>query len=356
MAAVKNEGELINRYVYAVTSKLPAGQRVEIERDVRGLIEDMLEVRAQGGKANMAIVEEVLSELGHPGKLAAQYRETKRYLIGPELFDMYWVVMKIATFWSLVGLLIAYGIQIFLDPSETLKLFIEYIGVSLFSVVVHVFAWVTVIFAIMEYAGVKAADIDRKKKGPWHPSELPSIPDIGARIRLSGTVVSMMFTIFFFVLFVYSNLLGVHLHVGSSAYTFISLWDYEVVQQLLPFFFGLLALYILREVIKLFFGQWTKKLVLYMLAVDVVIFIIYVFLLADQSIWNPSFMSELLATGIVTQDLTASTDSYTTVSRIWEIIQETALLIVAIAMILENAVNFYRATRSRASTKGHVAG
>lgn len=356
MAAVKNEEELIDRYVYAVTRKLPAGQRKEIEQDVRGLIEDMLEVRAQGGAANIAIVEEVLSELGRPGKLAAQYRETKRYLIGPELFDMYWVVMKIVAFWSLVGLLIAYGIQIFLDPSRTLELFIEYIGVSLFSVVVHVFAWVTVIFAIMEYAGVKAADIDRRKKGPWHPSELPLIPSNETQFRLSSTFFSMMFTIIFFVLFIYSKLFGVHLHVGSSAYTFISFWDYEVVQQLLPLFYGLLALYILREIIKLFFGHWTHKLALSTLAVDVVMFIMYVFLFADQSIWNPSFMSELLDASVVSQDLLASTDSYTTVSRIWGIIQKGMLLIIAITMILENAFNFYRATGSRTSTKKHAAG
>lgn len=227
---------------------------------------------------------------------------------------------------------------------------------SLFSVVVQVFAWVTVIFAILEYAGVKAADIDRRKKGPWHPTELPSIPDNGSQFRLTGTVVSMMFTILFFVLFVYSQLFGVHLHVGSSAYTFISFWDYEVVQELLPLFYGLLALYILREIIKLFFGHWTTKLELYTLAVDVVIFIIYVFLFADQSIWNPSFMSELLVTDTVTQDLLSSTDSYTTVSRIWEIIQKGMLVIIAITLILENAANFYRAIRSRRSTKILVAG
>lgn len=57
---------------------------------------------------------------------------------------------------------------------------------SLFTVVIQVFAWVTIIFAILEYAGVKATDIGRKKKGAWHPSELPPVPDIGARIRLTA--------------------------------------------------------------------------------------------------------------------------------------------------------------------------
>ena len=354
MAAPKNKEDLIDRYIYAVISKLPAGQREEIERDVRGLIEDMSEERTQGGEASLAIVEEVLTELGHPAKLAAKYRETKRYLIGPELIDLYWVILKVVGLWSIVGITIAFGIKIFLDPSNTLKLFVDYIGVSLFSVAIQVFGWVTIIFAIMEYAGVKTSDIGRKKKGPWHPLELPPIPDIGARIRLSGTVVSMMFFILFFVLFVYSNLFGVHLHVGSSSYTFVSFWDYEVVRQLLPFFFGSLVLYILKEIIKLFFGQWTKKLALYMLLADAVLFVIYVFLFADQSIWNPNFMSEMLAAGIVTQDPTASTDSYTTVSRIWEVIQEGMLLLIAIAMIVESATNFYRATRSRISAKENV--
>lgn len=103
MAVATSKEDLIDRYVYAVISKLPVAQRAEIERDVRGLIEDMLEERAQGGEANVVIVEAVLSELGHPSKLAAQYRETKRYLIGPELIDLYWVIMKVVGLCSIVA-------------------------------------------------------------------------------------------------------------------------------------------------------------------------------------------------------------------------------------------------------------
>ncbi|TVY03068.1 hypothetical protein [Cohnella terricola] len=355
MAAVKNDAELIDRYVYAVTSRLPAGQRADIERELHGLIEDMREERSQGREDHATLTVEVLTELGHPGKLAAQYRETKRYLIGPELFDRYWVVLKVVGILSLIGVTIAFGIQLILDQSSTEQLIVNFIG-SLFEVGVYTVAWVTIVFAIMEYTGVKAADIGRKKKGAWHPSELPSIPDNGARIRISGSIVSMMFYIFFFVIFVYSNLFGVFLHVGSSAYTYIPFWNQDIVHQFFPFFYGLLALFILREAIKLFIGQWTTKLALYTLAADAAIFIIYVFLLADQSIWNPSFMNDLLASGAVTRNVTASTDSYTTVSRIWDIIQERALLIIALVMVIENASNFYRATKSHVSTKERVAG
>jgi hypothetical protein len=355
MAAVKHEKELIDRYVYAVTSKLPAGQRADIERELRGLIEDMREERSQGGEEHATLTEEVLTELGHPANLAAQYRETKRYLIGPELFDSYWVVLKVVGILALVGVTIAFGIQLILNTAGTEQLLVNFI-VSLFEVGVYAVAWVTIVFAIMEYSGLKAAQIGRKKNVAWHPSKLPSIPDTGARIRISSSIVSMMFYIFFFVIFVYSNLFGVFLHVGTSAFTFIPFWDQDVVRQLLPFFYGLLALFILREAVKLFIGQWTAKLAIYTLAVDAAIFMIYVFLFADQSIWNPSFMNELLASGMVTRHAAASTDSYTTVSRIWDIIQERTLLVIALAMVIENAVNFYRAAKSKASTKEHVAG
>jgi len=277
MAAVRNEEELIGRYVYAVTSRLPAGQRADIERELRGLIEDMREERSQGREDHATLTEEVLTALGHPGKMAAQYRETKRYLIGPELFDTYWVVMKVVAILSLIGVTIAFGIQLILDLSSTEQLFVKYIGL-LFEVGVHAVTWVTLVFAIREYIGVKAADMGRKKKGAWHPSQLPSIPDTGSRIRISGSIVSMMFYIFFFVIFVYSNLFGIFLHVGTSAYKYIPFWNQDVVRQVLPFFYGLLVLFLLREVIKLLIGQWTTKLSLYTLVVDAAIFIIYVVL------------------------------------------------------------------------------
>lgn len=67
-------------------------------------------------------------------------------------------------------------------------------------------------------------------------------------------------------------------------------------------------------------------------------------------------MSEMLASGLVTQNMVLSTDSYTIVSQIWEIAKDTALPIIAIVLILENATNFYRAAKNRASTVKRVAG
>lgn len=40
--------ELIDRYIYAVTKKLPQKQREDIEKELRTLIDDMLEERCAG--------------------------------------------------------------------------------------------------------------------------------------------------------------------------------------------------------------------------------------------------------------------------------------------------------------------
>ena len=69
------EKELVNRYVYEVTKRIPKEQRNEIEMELRELIEDM----AEG-----APLEEVFVKLGDPAVFARKYREDKNYVISPE--------------------------------------------------------------------------------------------------------------------------------------------------------------------------------------------------------------------------------------------------------------------------------
>lgn len=95
----------------------------------------------------------------------------------------------------------------------------------------------------------------------------------------------------------------------------------------------------------------TLRLALYTLTADVAIFFVYVFMFADRSIWNPNFMHELLSAGFVTQG-----DSYEATSRGFEMLQNVALPVLALVMIIENAANFYRATRSHISKKERIAG
>ncbi|MDF2536663.1 MAG: hypothetical protein K0R18_2825, partial [Bacillales bacterium] len=97
--------ELIERYIYAVTKRLPEAQREDVAKvtkrlpeaqredvakELRGNIEDML-----SDNPSQHEIEGVLIELGEPSKLATEFRGKKRYLIGPEHFDQYISILKI---------------------------------------------------------------------------------------------------------------------------------------------------------------------------------------------------------------------------------------------------------------------
>lgn len=75
---VNTEKQLIERYVYAVTKRLPQSQREDVGLELSGLIEEMAQDRP---------VEQILQEMGDPALLADSYRGAERYLVGPNYFD-----------------------------------------------------------------------------------------------------------------------------------------------------------------------------------------------------------------------------------------------------------------------------
>ena len=98
--------DLINRYIYAVTQKLPESQRADIEKESR--TRHMLEDRGVGVEsASLEEVEQVLLELGAAREMQRRYRGRERYLIGPGLINSYWV-QRIVLYSIVVALGIVY--------------------------------------------------------------------------------------------------------------------------------------------------------------------------------------------------------------------------------------------------------
>ena len=98
--------ELINRYVYEVTRRVPKEQRDEIELELRELIGDMLEGLT---------LDQVFAKLGDPAVFARKYREDKNYVISPEYYDNYVWVMKIVLICVWAGLFISMVVQCIID-------------------------------------------------------------------------------------------------------------------------------------------------------------------------------------------------------------------------------------------------
>lgn len=326
--------EMINRYIYAVTQKLPQTQREDIAKELRGLIDDMLEERVQDGKIMDKDVEEVLMELGNPKHLAQKYRGTKKFLIGPEFFDVYILVLKIVLISTAVSLGGVFFIQIIIDPVLILGHFIDLI-VSIVTVIPMAVGWTTFGFAMAEnFNGIDPKDLQMDKE--WKVSELAPIPDKKRQIKRGETITGIIFYVLFIVIFAFSSeYFGVWVfHDGefSSVVPFLgeeTTDSYLFLLIILIFGFG-----IIKECLKLIFGKWTKKLVICTAIVNLISMVAFLFLINGSAFWNPDFMLELTHAGIVSD----GSEGYETISEIWNT-STLWILIFLIVGLVWDAVN-----------------
>jgi hypothetical protein len=173
--------DLRERYIYAVTRRLPKTMRDEVEKEPRLRIEKMLP--EQNGD-----IESVLKELGDPVRVANQYRGFKQYLIGPDYFETYLLIVKIVTAVVIFGVAIGKLFELISNPgTNILESMLEFIG-GVFGGVLQSFAIITIIFALNER--FTKVSIDMKE---WNPKDLPVIPKKKNRIQPGEPLFSIFF-------------------------------------------------------------------------------------------------------------------------------------------------------------------
>jgi hypothetical protein len=280
--------DLIDRYVYQVTKRLPEAQRADIEAELRGLIDDMLEARGSVPTQNDVI--EVLRELGRPAELAAKYSGTKRYLIGPEYFDLYLLVVKIVLAATAFGMTLALIIGYATTPTTSIPGAIANFFASIISTLVQAFAWVTGIFALIE----RWAKGSPAKAMPWNPADLPPVPTQKTTIKRSEPIVGIVFTVLFLVLLnAAPQLFSAYLSV-DGALRVVPVFDLTVFWRLLPLIDVMFCLGIVKELLRLITGRYTLGLSLGIVVLNVASMIMFITLFGPSSgIWNPNFMAQI---------------------------------------------------------------
>lgn len=184
---------LIDRYVTEVGKHLPRKNRLDIEVELRSTLEDMLEDRSQqtGRPADEALAEELLQAYGAPRKVAATY-QTHPYLIGPRMFHVYTLVLKIVLFAVTLGLSIATIVSLIgvtMTSPEILGTLGEF-AASLVSALVAAFGNVTLVFAILERVMPDKVFEEEEK---WTPTELTKEPEPN-QVKIGDMIASIVFT------------------------------------------------------------------------------------------------------------------------------------------------------------------
>lgn len=290
--------EMIDRYVYAVVSQLPEGQRAEIDRELRGLIEDMLEDREQQGIRGEAAIEEVLQELGDPRLLADSYRGEKRFLISPELFPTYLTVLKIVLVVISIVAVVGYCIEVIFDPITTsTEGIISGALRSMFEGLFQGFAWVTIAFGIIEYTGAKRKVV--KHQCEWKVSDLKEFPHPKSNIKRSDPIISIIFTVLLTMIFTYSiEYFAVWLNLGEVR-TVTPILNEEVFRTFLPYIWIGAALVVLKDCFKLIAGKWSMKLLTFEAILSVIGAVLIIIMANTPDIWNATFVDQLMQQSIL---------------------------------------------------------
>lgn len=110
--------DLIDAYIYEVTRRIAKNKRNAIELELKSTIEDMLP-----DNYSELEVKEVLLKLGDPAKLAVNYQDGPKYLIGPELYNTYIQTIKLIIPWAILITLIVHLVSsVFSFPEQEIFL------------------------------------------------------------------------------------------------------------------------------------------------------------------------------------------------------------------------------------------
>ncbi|MCE1178458.1 MAG: hypothetical protein LWW86_05435 [Micrococcales bacterium] len=161
---------LTDRYVHAVTTQLPAGQRDDIARELRATIADAVEAYPP---EDVDAERQALLDLGHPTTLADGYRGGPRALIGPGVYPAWAALLKLLL--AIVPVIVG-GVALAVSATEGEGAG-EVISAAIFAAfeaALQVAVWVTLAFAIVERVGVDPGTFaPLTPAAQWAPEDLP---------------------------------------------------------------------------------------------------------------------------------------------------------------------------------------
>jgi hypothetical protein len=335
--------QIKQRYIYAVTRELPPAQRQDIEKELDGLIEDMLEEHTQNRPATDKDLEDVLYELGKPQVLAEKYRDQKRYLIGPDLYPYFIFILKIvfmAISISMVVLLIVRGLG---EPDQIWRIFLETAG-TFISAISQAFIWITVMFGLSEHFGWHKKEMNLPTEKEWRVSDLPQLPDERIKISRAESIFTIFFLVLGGVLLSFAlDLFGIWVFNPGVNATIIRFFNNQIFATFLPLIYGSIIVEILVEMVKLVIGKWNFKTMAAEILSKVVNLLVGLLIFSNANIWNSKFLVQFRETQLFGDN----NEMYTLISRIWNNVTENIVFYIILVFILSIIGTISRLVRLR---------
>lgn len=169
--------ELLDRYLQAVKKHLPWQRQDDIIAELRANLESQLdEKQAELGRTlTPGEAEAWLRQLGSPVEMASHY-QPQQYLIGPAVYPVYMYVLRLASMWAIVIYAIVSAVTLVFGTMSADA--VAEAALRLPFILIQVAAWVTLVFAALEFVAVRFPDKCPPIAGlyvKWTPSDLPPL-------------------------------------------------------------------------------------------------------------------------------------------------------------------------------------
>ncbi|WP_264737686.1 HAAS signaling domain-containing protein [Cytobacillus firmus] len=287
---------LIEVYIQEVTRRLPEKSRADIALELQSTIGDMLP-----DDYSEEDVKEVLSKLGSPAALAAGYRDQPMHLIGPRYFDVYVSLLKMILPIAAAVSLISVAAEFIFDfnrDDNIINAVLGFMGYGiwrLIEVAVQVFFWLTIVFAVIERMdkGKEQHPLSPSLK-PWTPDDLKSITYIPKKKAIPKCEVfgNLMWTAIWATLYFYADrLMGVYRGGGEGLEFKIPAVNQDVLLGYWPIVVAIIGLEVGLALYKLIIGQWTKRMAIFNIALELFATIVFIFILLNPNLLQQEFIA-----------------------------------------------------------------
>ncbi|MGX1703015.1 permease prefix domain 1-containing protein [Microbacterium sp. NPDC055357] len=276
-----NAMTLTDRYIDAAMRTVPEKQRADLAAELRASIDDQIDARLDEGLARDAAEHAVLTELGDPDKLAADYTDRPLFLIGPRYYLTWWRLLKFL--WAIVPACAVVGTTLGMSLAQ--EPVGEIFGTAwavLMGSIVHIAFWTTLVFFIVERAA-RGADVGFV--GEWTLDRLPEPRERGA--TLSDLVASLVLLAVMAGAVLWDHFVGVvYFADGGGWVSFLApdLWPVGIAVLLL-----LIALEALLAIAVYARGRWDTRLATINVVLNLAIVVPAVWLLLTDRLLNPEF-------------------------------------------------------------------
>jgi hypothetical protein len=200
---------LIDNYISEVGEYLPGKLKADLQAEIRSLIEDTLDERSQASnrpREDEGLVVEVLKEFGSPRKVAAAYLP-QRYLIGPQLFPAFMLVLRIVLMIVIIVTVVTMSVSIVQNAhsiDDGIKIFTQSL-VNFVTSALSIFGNIVFIFAIVEWLSPK---VWKEKIETWDPLSL-DLEEESERVKPMEMIWGIFFTVVAILVFnFYSHIIG----------------------------------------------------------------------------------------------------------------------------------------------------